>query len=150
MPKIEKLLVTTDLSDTSEQALPVAATMAKQTGAEVTLLTVIDFDPQLPPGAIALMPAREQALKDEVRDKVGEQLDKLVATHLGDAGNVHTEVLEQSGAAGGICAFAKRGGFDLIVMASHGRSGIARLVLGSVAERVVRQAPCAVLTVPAK
>lgn len=150
MPNLKKLLVTTDLSDTSEQALPVAAMMAKTTGAQVTLLTVIDFDPQLPPGAIALMPSREEALKEEVRQKVTSQLDKLVATHLSGAGEVECKVLEQSGAAAGICAFAKAGDFDLIVLASHGRSGVARLVLGSVAEKVVRHAPCAVLTVPAK
>ena len=150
MPKLKKLLVTTDLSETSEQALPIAAMMAQKTGAEITLLTVIDFDPQLPPGAIALLPSREESLKEEVRGKVTAQLDKLVATHLPECGEVERRVLEQGGAAAGICDFAERGDFDLIIMASHGRSGVARMVLGSVAEKVVRHAPCAVLTVPAK
>jgi nucleotide-binding universal stress UspA family protein len=53
----------------------------------------------------------------------------------------------QGWAAGEITQFAKEGGFDLIVMGTHGRSGLKHLLLGSVAERVVRTAPCPVLTV---
>jgi len=144
--KIEKLLVTTDLSEAAEHALPLAASMAERFGAEVTLLTILDYDADLPPGVLALSAEREQALKQEVRQKVKAQLEALRARHFGGDVRVQLAIEEGGGAAQVIGDYAREHGIDLLVISTHGRGGLPRLLLGSVAERVVRSAPCPVLT----
>lgn len=150
MSEMKKVLITTDLSELSERAFPAAAMVADCAGAEITLVTVVDFAPQLPPGALALLPAQERKLKNEILDKVTGQLDELVKKHLTEFASINCEILESSHTASAICDYASKGKYDLMVIATHGRSGVARLVLGSVADRVVREASIPVLMVPAR
>jgi nucleotide-binding universal stress UspA family protein len=143
--ELKSLLVTTDLSEASECALDAAGELARRLGARVTLLFVLDFDPALPPGVIALSPDREAAFKRDVRSKVQARLGELAGRHMSEL--EHELVIEEgSGAARTICDYAKRHAPDLLILSTHGRSGLKRMLIGSVAERVVRLAPCPVLT----
>jgi universal stress protein A len=137
---ITRILVPTDFSRPSEQALDYASGLARQFGASLHLLHVVNR-PLLAEGLAAEAYISEAPAigSDMVRD--AEERFRTLAP---DAAS--TDVVFGY-AAKTIVDYASRLGVDLIVMGSHGRTGIAHLMLGSVAEAVVRTAPCPVLTV---
>ncbi len=143
----KRLLVPTDFSDFSEKAIEMALVLAAP-GAHVDLvhfwqLPMVAAGYEAPVAETAVGPMRE-ALENEA-DRRGRE---LVAKYGG--GNVEiTYHAVQAGAAFGIVERTKEEGnrYDLIVMGSHGRRGFRRFILGSVAETVVRHAPCSVLVV---
>jgi len=144
----QKIVAPTDFSPASALALDAAALLAKQFGAEVHLLYV--YDPALlsplyvVPGAAALSaPTREPR---EFEDGVLRELKRLRDDRLEGVAKVELAVKQHTSAAQGICAYAGEVGADLVVLSTHGRTGLAHLLIGSVAERVVRHAPCPVLT----
>ncbi|HSL50253.1 MAG TPA: universal stress protein [Candidatus Deferrimicrobiaceae bacterium] len=125
--RLNEILFPTDFSPASEAAGRVAREMALQTGARLHVLHVVPpvTDPSLP----------------------AEHLGQA-ARSLADGLRVETTLL--SGWAGrNIVDYARDKRIDLIVVGTHGRTGITHAILGSVAETVVRLAPCLVLTVPA-
>jgi nucleotide-binding universal stress UspA family protein len=121
-----RMLFPTDFSEASRVAGRMAAALARESGAQLTLLHVVPpvTDPSPSPTLAAL------------------------ATELAPGMSVTTEVLSGLPASR-IVEYAQRRGVDLIVMGTHGRTGLSAALLGSVAEAVVRRAPCPVLTVPA-
>jgi nucleotide-binding universal stress UspA family protein len=123
----KKLLAPLDGSGESAVALPLARTLAKATGAEILLLRVIP----------------EQLLGPEpVAQAEAENSLAAIAKELAAAGvRVSTAVQAGANPAAEIVTAAQRHGADLIVMATHGRAGLARAVLGSVAERVTAESP---------
>jgi nucleotide-binding universal stress UspA family protein len=123
---IRQILFPTDFSVASEVAGRAAGDLARQFGARLHVLHVV-------PPVTDPTPAPE-ALRAAVA-ALGPGLDLLTAVVSGVA-------------ARQIVAYARRVGIDLIVMGRHGRSGVSAALLGSVAEAVVRRAPCWVLTVP--
>lgn len=138
--KIENILVPTDFSPCSEQALDYALELAEKLGANVQLLHVIGIPsygvPELGVGITATMMdnliADNQAALDELartRKGIGQTLVRA-----GDARDVILQTAEELEA-------------DLIVMGTHGRRGLSRALLGSVAEMIVRTSPVPVLTV---
>jgi nucleotide-binding universal stress UspA family protein len=138
--KIENILVPTDFSPCSEQALDYALELAEKLGANVQLLHVIGIPsygvPELGVGITATMMdnliADNQAALDELartRKGIGQTLVRA-----GDARDVILQTAEELKA-------------DLIVMGTHGRRGLSRALLGSVAEMIVRTSPVPVLTV---
>jgi nucleotide-binding universal stress UspA family protein len=144
----QKIVAPTDFSQASALALDAAALLAKQFGAEIHLLYV--YDPALlsplyvVPGAASLsVPAQEPR---EFEDGVIRELKGLHDSRLKGIGKVELAIKQHASAAEGICAYAGEVGADLIVLSTHGRTGLAHLLIGSVAERVVRHAPCPVLT----
>ena len=146
MVNFDHLLVTTDLSAESECGLQAAAEMAARFGSRLTLLSVIDFDAVLPPGPLALPENKERRLRDEMTGRVEKRLTELKDALLNDVKTVRLITIEGPSAAEAICDYAKKESSDLIVMSTRGRTGLPRLLLGSVAERVVRNAPCPVIT----
>jgi nucleotide-binding universal stress UspA family protein len=82
---------------------------------------------------------------EELRGPVDETLLALKTKHF--VADVDADMVMSSSAPDAICGYALRRGVDLIVVASHGRSAVERLLVGSVAERVTRHAPCSVLVV---
>jgi universal stress protein A len=144
MPGITHILVPTDFSGTSDAALDYAYALARRLDASVQLLHVIDdpvADGLSPEACIVEGPALRTALLENARDRLAHRV----------AGEeprvpVQTEVIFGHGPRT-ICEYAADRGIDLIVMGTHGRTGVAHVLLGSVAERVVRTAPCPVLTV---
>jgi nucleotide-binding universal stress UspA family protein len=144
MLRVSKILCPVDFSDTSKAALRFAVELADRFGAQLTLLHV--YQPpayQFPDGVIMAGP---EVLND-LETQVDNALDrwKLEAEQIG-----HVPIATQSAIGGThseIIRVAGEGGYDLIVMGTHGRTGIRHALLGSVAERVVRHAGCPVLTV---
>jgi len=139
-----KVLVPTDFSPESDAALDAAIDLAARWQASITLVNV--FEPiayKYPTGTgiYASLPI-DHVLKDQ-----REALDNLQRSALAK-GAKQVEVMQRTGhPATEICTLARDGGFDLIAMGTHGRSGVSRMFIGSVAERVVRMAPCPVLTI---
>jgi nucleotide-binding universal stress UspA family protein len=147
MKPFRKILVPVDFSTHSARAVQVAAEFARRYEGSVDLVHV--FDPMaypLPDGYV--MFTRPQL--DEMFARYDAELAKYQqAAHAAGASSVQTHV-RQGPCAAEICDFAREGGFDLIVMGTHGRRGLNRFLLGSVAERVLRIAPCPVLTLRAE
>jgi nucleotide-binding universal stress UspA family protein len=144
MSGYKKILVPVDFSIHSAEATRVAADLAKHFDASLTVAYVYDPLAFALPDAFAMVPQTEiDRLLDAFRAQLAQSQRQAV-----DAGAPHVETeLLQGFVSGEIVQFANRGEFDLIVMGTHGRTGMQHLVLGSVAERVVRLARCPVLTV---
>jgi nucleotide-binding universal stress UspA family protein len=135
---ITRILVPTDFSRPSERALDYAQDLAQQLGASLHLLHVVNR-PLLAEGLAAEAHISEKFESDVVRS-IEARLRKL-------APEAESTDVVFGYAAKAIVDWASRLGADLIVMGSHGRTGVAHLMLGSVAEGVVRTARCPVLTV---
>jgi nucleotide-binding universal stress UspA family protein len=137
----KKILIAVDSGPIAARAFDLGMGLAKEVGAELGLITVVDSirlaAPSVDAAALQLLPlAREEAR---------QLLDKMVAKSGGQA-----KAFQSEGAPGDeIVAAAKSFGADLIVIGSHGRGGIGRVLMGSVAEAVMRHAPCPVLVVRA-
>lgn len=144
MIEIRKILCPTDFSDFSERALEHALVLAKWYGGEVSVLHVIP-KVLMPPEAYPYL--SEPLVPDpKARERALEELGRFV--HRARDMGVATEVrLEEGEAVDEILTLAERLPADLVVMGTHGRRGFERLVLGSVAEKVLRKAACPVMTV---
>ena len=140
-----KILVPTDFSETAETALHYARELARQFGAELHLLHVCE-DPMRLAGwpVLAAGPAPEAG---EEAAGIRQQLKNLFTPE--DRAQLKTEVHvivgEPTGLA--ISRYAVEREFELIVMGTHGRGALTHVLMGSVAEKVVRSAPCPVLTI---
>lgn len=143
--KFDKILVPTDFSPSSEPALRFAVELARAVGASLTLVHVYNATPyEIPEG----MPVSGIINIDGVIAEFRKQLEgaKSRAEQAG-ATRVDT-ALVQGVAYAEIVRLAEQRGYGLIVMGTHGRTGFAHMLLGSVAEKVVRKASCPVVTVP--
>ena len=141
-----RILVPVDFSAHSKKAIRFAATIANKFGARVSLLHVVEdpfvtgawqsdaFVPNIPELLNDLIQAAETQLHDLKKDLAGHGFVVETAVITGKP-------------ARAIVEHAANGHFDLIVMGTHGRTGLTHAVMGSVAERVVQRAACAVLTV---
>lgn len=145
-PVIRRIVVGTDFSEPSLPALKAAASAARREGASVFLAHVIDPLPHIGPGLDAVMGT----------DSLREGMEEYAKKHLRDLREslfvdieVETHILYSPNAGMAMTDFAERVNADLIVVGTHGRNGIQRLMLGSVAEKVTRLAPCSVLVVRA-
>jgi nucleotide-binding universal stress UspA family protein len=145
MTRITRILVPTDFSTTADAALEYAVTLAERFGASLQMLHVLN-DPFVVDGigAEAYIP-ETPALRNAMLKDARERLRHRAAPREPEV-PIETEVLFGHGART-IAEYAAERGVDLIVMGTHGRTGFAHLLLGSVAERLVRTAPCPVLTV---
>jgi nucleotide-binding universal stress UspA family protein len=144
---ITRILVPVDFSSHSDRAFRYALRLASRFGASVELIHVVDN-----PIASGTWTAEEVYVPDllEMLDRLLREAERRLATlkfaAAGDGVSVETRVLTGQ-PAHTIVEHAETGGFDLVVMGTHGRTGVSHLFVGSVAERVVRRAPCPVLTV---
>ena len=146
---ITRILVPTDFGDHSDAALAYAAGLASRLGASLELVHIVD-DPVLA-GAWsgeAMILSNVQKLLDELMANARARLAVTTAA-LAETGVTATATVVAGIPGPAIVDRALAGKFDLIVMGTHGRTGLSHLVIGSVAERVLRTAPCAVLTVKA-
>ena len=144
VPEFKRILVPTDFSATSARALEYAGVLAKAFGASLHLLHVVAF----PLGTTATPEGywiEFSGLRQQMREDGERQIAELAAKLPGI--KVATEVLDGQSPASVITKAATDHGAQLIVMGTHGHGGLTHLLLGSVAERVVRTAPCPVLTV---
>ena len=146
MARITRILVPTDFSETSDAALRYARTLAETFGASIHLIHAFE-DPY---AAGALAPEVYGAVPQELRDSALQLANTHLEQRLPPADRERfrgTTAVVMGLPAAAIVKYAKENGVDLIVMGTHGRGGVAHLLLGSVAEKVVRTAPCPVLSV---
>ena len=148
MIALKHVLVPTDFSDASESALRYGKALATAFGASLHVVHVIE-EPYGQPWAVeaygfSLASLQEEWIKD-ARGRLAASLSEDERTALRA---VTTTVLGHPVME--ILRYAKENSVDLIVMGTHGRGPLGHVVLGSVAERVVRKAPCPVLTVRTK
>lgn len=146
MITIRRILVPTDFSECALPAVRYAAELADKFAAELVLLHVVSDAVLALPDAVMPTPATDLHALTEA-GKTG--LANLIAAEKLERLNPRPEVRLGSPAAE-IIAAATDLHADLVCIGTHGRGGIARVLLGSVAEHVVRQAPCPVLTVRPK
>jgi nucleotide-binding universal stress UspA family protein len=149
---MKEILVSTDFSPESLVAFDMARSLAESTGAKIAVMTVVEFPSQMSylaaevPGA--MLDANIQQLSQNVVAEAKKSLGEL-AKRLGPQCQ-ETLVVEGMSASHEIVRVATERKSDLVVLSTHGRTGIARVALGSTAERVVRESPCPVLTVKAR
>jgi universal stress protein A len=145
MISIKRLLVPTDFSEASECALKYGRALADAFDSEVHVLHVME-DLLAHPWAAEVYVATMPNIRDEIEKEARERLESLWSepgsrpprvTLALQSGNPFVEILR----------YARDNAVDLIVMGTHGLGPIAHMLLGSVAEKVVRKAPCPVLTV---
>ena len=148
---INRILLTTDLSSDARKAYPYAATFAKQFGARLTLLSCIDTSLGYSPSGVGSLEAPSLYVAetvDELRKTVSNDLQKHIQEHFADAAIKHEIREAPYEVQHSILSFIQENSFDLVIMASHGRSGIARALLGSVTEYILRHCKTPVLVVP--
>lgn len=145
--KVTKILAPTDLSKLSRAGVRYAMEMALEQGAQVVVYHVIsedsdwfDKDDALNP-ANALLPRQKERLAEFIKDNCADFFGKVKIREVVEVGVPYKEILRM----------AENENADLIVMSTHGRTGLEQVMLGSVAARVVARAACPVLSIrPAK
>ena len=143
MSKFKKIVASTDLSKLSLVGVRYAMELARDQGATVILYHVIDSEGEWFHGrddlnpAGALMPRQKQRLLEFIKENCADLLGKVEARQIVDLGVPYKKIVET----------AEKEGADLIVISTHGRTGIDQFMVGSVAQRVVARAPCPVLSI---
>jgi nucleotide-binding universal stress UspA family protein len=144
----KKILVATDLGDVSKQALSSAARLAGEHKASLYVVNVV-FDPMTQPWGVEAYGIDLPQLLENLRRDALAEVTRLVSDIKPPLPIVQTEVLVGAPATE-IVRYAREQAVDLIVVGTHGRGPVGRAFLGSVAERVVREAPCPVMIVRSK
>jgi len=142
--KFRKILCAVDFSDTSDYALQYAASLADALGAHLEVLHVMDM-PYVPSSSVAVTEDIGK-LAEHIKRECEERLKALVEKYCEKRALVRCRVVTGT-AFLEIIRAAKDGKADLVVVGTRGRSGLKYIFLGSVAEKVVRKAPCPVLAV---
>jgi len=143
MNPIQTILVPIDFSAHSEKALDVALGMAKQCGATLHLLHSYPLQPDLvAPYGIVLPPDLDRSCREAAAKRLDASAARVIAA--GVAVEAHASAALPADA---IVGSAEDLGADLIVMGTRGLSGLKHMLIGSVTDRVLRLAPCPVMTV---
>ncbi len=142
-PEIKKILVPIDFSDYSKSALKYAINFAKKFNAELYLIYVVEpiiYPPDFSMGQIAI-PTLDLGMDKRAFEELNKLAEKeipkeLIANTIVKTGKPFIEIIES----------AEEENIDLIIIATHGHTGMEHILFGSTAEKVVRKAPCPVLT----
>ena len=140
--KLNSIMCPTDFSKSSDAALGYASALAAETGATLHIVHVAEKTPAYLAGygGFTYVPDVPDSIEREMRNKLDKtnatRSDVVVKRHF-LTGSAVPEIVE----------FANREKTDLIILGTHGRTGISRVLMGSIAEGVLRKAPCPVLTV---
>ena len=139
-----KILLPTDFSDCSAEAAAVARTLADRFGSRVVVLHVLDEPATLDPMFRGDIPL--EMLRNRMEQFSRENMEAFLARHFSGFGNFDT-LMATGIPYREIIGKAREVGADLIVIGTHGRTGMEKVIFGSTAEKVVRMAPCPVLSV---
>lgn len=145
MIRLNRILVPTDFSEFSRPALTYACAMAERFGARLHLLHVVPDPAMLVPEAAVFSVESMQAQSDKLVADAQKVLQQLPEGWQGSQPVIRD--VRVGAAFPEINDYAQQQDIDLIVIGTHGRSGLSHILMGSVAERVVRGAPCPVLSV---
>jgi universal stress protein A len=147
MRVLKKILVPVDFSPASAQALAQAMTLAEPFSGSLHVLHTWEVPTYLRPDLTVWSGDVSATLADHAKREAEKNMHRFLEdARLLESPHVTSEVL-WGAPYPTILAVAEEGGYDLIAMGTHGRTGLAHLVMGSVAEKVVRHAKCPVLTV---
>jgi nucleotide-binding universal stress UspA family protein len=146
MAEIQRILLATDFSENSKWALTYALSFARRYDAKLYILHVIQ-QPTYPLGMYAEISFDAMdKFNRNISEATEKEMKKLCETELGEIGNYESMVVSGTPFLE-IIRIAKEKEVDLIVVGTHGRTGLDHVLFGSTAEKVVRQAPCPVLSV---
>jgi universal stress protein A len=137
MAMIKKILAPTDFSDLSASGVRYACQLAKEIGAELVVINVVTLDESNVADKRELERHKQQ-LDEFLNDKVAGLASDLKIRKVVEPGQPYSTIVY----------LAENERVDLIVTSSHGRSGLSRVLMGSVAEEIMRKSPCPVLVVP--
>lgn len=143
---INHILVTTDLSEEALRPCASIAEIARNRGARITLLNVVEEATSAPRGAPLAPPVTSADLSD--RMAAASERIKEHGAAFGDDVPVKLDVISGDNIAVAISDYAKANSVDMIAISTHGRSGFRRLILGSVAEELLRKSAVPVLAFP--
>lgn len=149
MMAIRKILVPVDYSENSRVALAFAVDLARKNGAELDIVHVWDRPAYVSDAVVVHQPGGStRSLVEMIRENANRDMDEFVqGSKLPSDVGFERRLLGGNPAAR-ILEELERGGHDLAVMGTHGRTGLKHLLLGSVAEKLVRLSPVPVVTVP--
>ena len=141
---LRKILVPIDFSDYSKKALRYAVPFARQFNATIYLLYVVE--PTIYPADFSFGQIGMPNVENELRTKGEQELQELIKNEI--KGAVPSEAFVKVGLPFvEVVSFAKDEKIELIIVATHGHSGVEHVLFGSTAEKIVRKAPCPVLVV---
>lgn len=139
MVNLTNILFPTDFSSFADHALRYAVAMAQEFNATLYMLYVEELLPYVP---------HDPERKFPNADAVAQKADKAMISAVGTEVPINVKRFIARGfPADEIVSFAKNNGIDLIIMSTHGRTGLKHVLLGSTTEKVVRKAPCPVLSI---
>jgi nucleotide-binding universal stress UspA family protein len=142
-PRYAHIAIATDFSDHSERAIAIGADLAQRSGADVTLLHVFDPSPYM----LLLEPRSPEEAEQVMGDAARKELERLAKEYLGGVERVRAIALHHPSAAAGICDYVGKHDIELVVVGTQGRTGLARVLMGSCATRLLRHAPSDILVV---
>ena len=142
---LNAVLVATDFGESSRAALEYGRNLAKAFGGRLHLLNVVDAAVAV--SAAEFYPGGSGDMKTTLIDEAQKGLDALLSTDDRERLHAVTAVRSSGAVAAAIVEYAKQTHVDVIVVGTHGRGPVAHFFMGSVAEHVVRHAPCPVLVV---
>ena len=145
MPTPSRILVPVDLMEGSKAVVDYAVQLARPFNASIEVMHAWEPPQYVAPDLLVAAPGwNPQSLEKTALDAARKELTTLIGSI--NAPAPITQRLEVGEPAAATLRVAETGGFDLIVMGTHGRRGLPRLLLGSVAQKVIARAPCPVLT----
>lgn len=146
-----RILVPVDYSEHSRASVHAAAELAKSVGATLDIVHVWDRPMYVPDAVMVRRPGEEQrSLTELIRDNAERDMSDFLASLALPEGVAVSHRLCSGEPAQKLVEEAKSGAYDLIVIGTHGRTGVLHLLLGSTAERLIRLSPVPVLVVPPK
>ena len=145
MPTPSRILVPVDLMEGSRAIIDYAVQLAKPFNATIEILHAWEPPQYVAPDLLVAAPGwNPQSLEKTALDAARKELEVLIGAFKSTV--LITHRLEVGEPAAAVIRVAEVGGFDLIIMGTHGRRGLPRLLLGSVAQKVIARAHCPVLT----
>lgn len=145
---LRQILVPVDYSDTSLAALRVAADLARRFGATLDIVHVWDRPTYISDAVLVGHGQSQRPLGELIKENAERDMREFLAKVALPAGMARRERLISGDPASALLKDIEQGSADLVVVGTHGRTGLSHLLLGSVAEKIVRLSPLPVLTVP--
>ena len=146
MIALKRILVATDFSEPSEAALAYGRELSRNFGSTLLVVHVVDDFLNRGAGSDGFV-FSDPTLQQEIEATARKRIESLLSDEDRAVIGARAVVIVSNTPAYAIVDYARRANVELIVMGTHGRGAVAHLLMGSVAERVVRIAPCPVLTV---
>ena len=144
MLTVSALLVPTDFSENALKALNIAKEIARGSNAVLHIMHVVE--PVVYPADWSFAQSGFTEIENELEANTAKQLDEIAQQLSAEGFTVKTKIVKGR-ASDEICNYAKNNGISIIAIGTHGRSGLEHFLFGSTTERVLRKAPCPVLSV---